>query len=67
MEWGFAKSGINGVKWVVGEILGYPPSKRHCRRPYPQFDDAKKQAWLMDTVKPLLADERSMSSSSLLG
>ncbi|CAH0051691.1 unnamed protein product [Clonostachys solani] len=66
MEWGFAKSGINGVKWVVGELLQYPAAKRHCRRPYPQFSDDKKQKWILDVVRPLLEDERSMNDSQLL-
>ena len=66
MEWGFAKTGINGVKWVVGELLGYPQEKRHCRRPYPQFTDTTKQAWVLETVKPLLAEEKQMNSSPLL-
>ncbi len=66
MEWGFAKCGINGTKWVVGKILGYQPKKCHCRRPYPQFSDAEKQAWISATVEPLLFDEKKMNKSPLL-
>jgi 4-hydroxy-2-oxoglutarate aldolase len=63
MEWGFAKGGINGTKWVVGEYLGYAPEKRHCGRPYPQFADPKKQAWICNVVRPLLEDERKLGSN----
>lgn len=65
-EWGFAKGGISGTKWVVGKYLGYGPEKRHCRRPYPQFADAKKQAWIGETVKLILEDEKQLNSSPLL-
>ncbi len=66
MEWGFAKCGINGVKWVIGELFGYPEEQRYCRRPYPQFNDFNKQVWLLDTVKPLLEEEQRLNSSPLL-
>lgn len=65
-EWGFAKGGINGTKWVVGKYLGYSPEKRNCRRPYPKFADQKKQAWISDTVKLILEDEKKLNSSPLL-
>ncbi|EON97164.1 putative dihydrodipicolinate synthetase family protein [Phaeoacremonium minimum UCRPA7] len=60
MEWGFAKGGINGTKWVVAKLLGYPEESCHCRRPYPQYTDAKKQAWILDVVKPLGTDEKKL-------
>lgn len=66
MEWGFSKSGINGTKWAVGKFLGYAPEKRHCRRPYPQFADESKQAWISSVVETLLADEKKLNSSPLL-
>lgn len=53
MEWGFAKGGINGTKWVVAKLRGYPLESAHCRRPYPQYADEKKQAWITDLVAPL--------------
>lgn len=53
MEWGFAKGGINGTKWVVAKLRGYSLASCHCRRPYPQYSDAKKQAWILDVVAPL--------------
>ncbi|KAL1845801.1 hypothetical protein VTK73DRAFT_428 [Phialemonium thermophilum] len=65
VEWGFAKSGINGSKWVVGKFLGYPAEKCHPRRPYPRFSDAKRQSWVSETVKALLDAERSFSKASL--
>lgn len=61
MEWGFGKGGINGTKWVVASLLGYPTEKAHCRRPYPQFVDEKKQAWITDTVRPLLEEEQKLN------
>ncbi|THW64090.1 dihydrodipicolinate synthetase [Aureobasidium pullulans] len=51
MEWGFAKGGINGTKWVVAKLRGYSLDGCHCRRPYPKFVDAKKQAWIFETDK----------------
>lgn len=66
MEWGFAKGGINGTKWAVGKFLGYAPEKRHCRRPYPQFADESRQAWISTVVKTLLDDEKKLNSSPLL-
>lgn len=60
MEWGFAKGGINGTKWVVAKILGYPLESCHCRRPYPQYTDAKKQAWILDTCSPLIPEEAAL-------
>lgn len=61
-EWGFAREGINGTKWVVAKYLGYPMSSCHCRRPYPQYVDAKKQAWLTETVRPLQTREKALAT-----
>jgi hypothetical protein len=61
MEWGFAKGGINGTKWVVSKMLGYPLEGCHCRRPYPQYDDAKKQDWILTTCSLLASDEKQLS------
>ncbi|KAG9908846.1 aldolase, partial [Aureobasidium melanogenum] len=60
MEWGFAKGGINGTKWVFAKIRGYSLDSCHCRRPYPKFVDAKKQAWVLDTVMPLQEQEQNL-------
>lgn len=60
MEWGFAKGGINGTKWVVAKLLGYPLESCHCRRPYPEYSDAKKQAWIVDTCSPLVEVEKRL-------
>ncbi|KAK6857844.1 hypothetical protein PG990_013504 [Apiospora arundinis] len=57
MEWGFAKGGINGTKWIVAKLLGYPLEGCHCRRPYPVYADAQKQAWIEQTVQPLQETE----------
>ncbi|CCG82020.1 Dihydrodipicolinate synthetase family protein [Taphrina deformans PYCC 5710] len=50
-ELGFGDGGINGTKWVVGQLLGYPDELRHCRNPYPQYLDKQKQEWLLKQVK----------------
>ncbi|SPO05152.1 related to dihydrodipicolinate synthase [Cephalotrichum gorgonifer] len=63
-EWGFAKGGINGTKWVVAKYHGYPEESCHCRRPYPQYTDAKKQAWIADIVKPLEEDEKNLAKAN---
>lgn len=60
MEWGFAKGGINGTKWVVAKILGYPLESCDCRRPYPKYNDKSKQEWIMGVVEPLAKVERSI-------
>ncbi|KAK5943517.1 hypothetical protein PMZ80_004525 [Knufia obscura] len=61
MEWGFAKGGINGTKWVVSKLRGYPETSSHCRRPYPQFSSEEKRAWIMGVVEPLAATEKKIS------
>ncbi|RDL33017.1 Uncharacterized protein BP5553_08456 [Venustampulla echinocandica] len=62
VEWGFAKGGINGTKWVVAQILGYPESSCHTRRPYPKFTDAKKQSWIRGVVNGLASKEKSLTN-----
>ncbi|KAH6665571.1 hypothetical protein B0J14DRAFT_550995 [Halenospora varia] len=64
VEWGFAKGGINGTKWVVAQYLGYPESSCHTRKPYPRYSDSKKQAWIMDIMRPLEATEKALKSAS---
>lgn len=60
VEWGFAKGGINGTKWVVAKHLLYPETSSACRRPYPAFDDKAKQAWIDSLMKPLASIEQSL-------
>lgn len=62
-EWGFAKSGINSTKWVVAKYLGYPESSCHSRRPYPMFADAKKEAWITQTLRLLEVTEKKLSAA----
>ncbi|KAK7958996.1 4-hydroxy-2-oxoglutarate aldolase [Apiospora aurea] len=64
MEWGFGKGGINGTKWVVAKLLGYPLEGCHCRRPYPVYADPEKHAWIMGTVQPLQETEQKRSQAA---
>ncbi|CAK7211160.1 hypothetical protein SEUCBS140593_001075 [Sporothrix eucalyptigena] len=63
MEWGFGKGGINGTKWIVASLRGYPLASSHCRRPYPQFTDSKKQQWITDVVGPLAKEEAKLTAA----
>lgn len=56
-ELGFGDGGINGTKWVVSELLGYPQASRDCRRPYPTFPSEEKREWMVEQVSALEADE----------
>ncbi|KAM0260090.1 hypothetical protein ACHAQJ_003015 [Trichoderma viride] len=64
MEWGFAKGGINGTKWVVAKLRGYSQDSCHCRRPYPRFDSAAQQEWIVGVVGALEATEKRISKTS---
>ncbi|KAM6486211.1 hypothetical protein HDV62DRAFT_378358 [Trichoderma sp. SZMC 28011] len=61
MEWGFAKGGINGTKWVVARLRGYAEESCHCRRPYPKYDNKTQQEWIVGVVSALEATERSIA------
>lgn len=63
-ELGFGDGGINGTKWVVGELLGYPEISRDCRRPYPKFVSKEKQEWILQQVRVLEADEVSLQKQA---
>ncbi|KAK2752330.1 hypothetical protein FQN55_007370 [Onygenales sp. PD_40] len=52
-EWGFAKGGINGTKWVVAKKLGYPETSADCRRPYPKYSSEEKKQWVLNQVSNL--------------
>ena len=56
-ELGFGDGGINGTKWVVGELLGYPEDSRDCRRPYPRFVSKEKQQSILEQVRALESEE----------
>ena len=58
MEWGFAKGGINGTKWVVAKLRGYPEGSYHCRRPYPKFENETKRDEVLRLVEPLSKVEK---------
>lgn len=64
MEWGFAKGGINGTKWVVARLRGYSEESCHCRRPYPKYDNKTQQEWIVGVVSALEATERSIAKGS---
>lgn len=59
-EWGFAKGGINGTKWVVAKYLGYAESSSACRRPFPKYTDESKQAWIISQVSGLKKIESTL-------
>ncbi|EAW10335.1 dihydrodipicolinate synthase family protein [Aspergillus clavatus NRRL 1] len=61
-EWAFAKGGINGSKWVVAKMLGYPETSAACRRPYPLFADASKQKWMLELAEKLKPVEEGLAS-----
>lgn len=63
-ELGFGDGGINGTKWVVGELLGYPKGSRDCRRPYPRFVNKEKQDWILQQVRALESEEASLLKQS---
>jgi 4-hydroxy-2-oxoglutarate aldolase len=62
-EWGFAKGGINGTKWVVAKHLSYPESSSACRRPYPVYGDEAKRIWLDARMLSLAPTEKRLSGS----
>ncbi|RFU77400.1 hypothetical protein TARUN_4817 [Trichoderma arundinaceum] len=64
MEWGFAKGGINGTKWVVAKLRGYPEESCHCRRPYPKFDNSVQQEWIIDVVGALEVVEKGIGKDA---
>ncbi|KAJ5309954.1 uncharacterized protein N7443_002415 [Penicillium atrosanguineum] len=59
-EWGFAKGGINGTKWVVAKNLGYSEESSWCRRPYPKFLNEEKRAWITKQVKGVEKVEKGL-------
>jgi dihydrodipicolinate synthase/N-acetylneuraminate lyase len=65
MEWGFAKGGINGTKWVVAKLRGYPLESCHCRRPYPKYSDEGKQEWILKVVEQLAVVEKSIAKRGI--
>ncbi|KAH0490195.1 hypothetical protein TgHK011_001675 [Trichoderma gracile] len=65
MEWGFAKGGINGTKWVVAKLRGYSEESYHCRRPYPKFEDSAQQEWIVGVVGALASTEKGIVTETL--
>lgn len=63
-EWGFAKGGVNGTKWVVAKHLSYPDSSSACRRPYPGYADKAKQSWINERMSSLAPVEKRLSKST---
>lgn len=61
MEWGFGKGGINGTKFIVAKLRGYPLESSHCRRPYPRYESEEKKAWIEGVVRPLEALEKGIN------
>ncbi|KAI9931037.1 hypothetical protein MW887_010692 [Aspergillus wentii] len=63
-EFAFAKGGINGSKWVVAKLLGYPASSDACRRPYPLFRNPSKQEEVLGLAERLTAVEQQLTKQS---
>lgn len=61
-EWGISTGDVNGMKWIVTRQRGYLESSAHCRRPFPRFNDAEKQARAMKLIAPLVPVEQGLSS-----
>lgn len=61
-EWGISTSDVNGMKWIITKMHGYPESSAHCRRPFPRFVDAEKQARALKLVAPFAAVEKELIS-----
>lgn len=64
-EAAFGKGGINGSKWVVAKLLGYPMASAACRRPYPLFTDKAKQDRMLELVEKLQPLEEKLVGHSL--
>ncbi|PNS17047.1 L-threo-3-deoxy-hexylosonate aldolase [Sphaceloma murrayae] len=62
-EIGFGQGGINGTKWIVAKLRGYPEGSSHCRRPYPRFSDDKKKSWLAGKMEICMPLEASLADS----
>ncbi|KAK1243134.1 hypothetical protein MKX07_003762 [Trichoderma sp. CBMAI-0711] len=65
MEWGFAKGGINGTKWVVAKLRGYAEESCHCRRPYPKFENSEQQKWIVGVVGALAPTEKGIAVETI--
>jgi 4-hydroxy-2-oxoglutarate aldolase len=59
-EWWLNKTGINGTKWVVAEILGYGESKSATRRPYPLFTDENVKKTMFAALQANHTQEQSL-------
>ena len=59
-EYGFARGGINGTKWVVARLRGYPEESSRCRRPYPEFASPERRAWITETAGTLQEAEAGL-------
>ncbi|RMJ20768.1 dihydrodipicolinate synthetase family protein [Aspergillus sp. HF37] len=64
-EAAFGQGGINGSKWVVAKLLGYPMASAACRRPYPLFTDKSKQDRMLELVEKLRPVEEKLVGHSL--
>lgn len=63
---GMGKGGINGTKWVVCKLLGYPDSSAACRKPYPLFTEKKMQEMIIAKMRPLEGIEANLGRHSEL-
>jgi 4-hydroxy-2-oxoglutarate aldolase len=59
-EWELTKAGINGTKWTVARLLGYPEAKCAMRKLYPRFIDTALQSKILSIVEPFMAQEEAL-------
>lgn len=66
-EWALAKGGINGMKWAITEVLGYPPASTKPRRPYGDYTGHEKGKWTLDRLGALKSMEEKLTKGQTLG
>lgn len=65
-EWALAKGGINGMKWAITELLGYPPASAKPRRPYGDYTGNEKGAWTLERLGALKTLEEKLTKGQTL-
>ncbi|GAB7352471.1 hypothetical protein MBLNU459_g2879t1 [Dothideomycetes sp. NU459] len=66
-EWALAKGGINGMKWAITQVLGYPQQSSKPRRPYGDFAGNEKGSWVLERLGTLKSLEAKLAEGQTLG